>query len=90
MSENTHALLSHMVKKITCKPGWSFSLQFEDATLRLVITVAGVDSYNPENPLRVAHFFPVPMDLQREHLAALDIRMLPRRRESRTRRMVQD
>jgi hypothetical protein len=61
MSENTHALLSHMVKKITCKPGWSFSLQFEDATLRLVITVAGVDSYNPENPLRVAHFFPVPM-----------------------------
>jgi hypothetical protein len=58
--KDTHDVLRELVAKATCKPGWTFRLQSEDEALRLVITVAGVDSYNPENPLRVAHFFPVP------------------------------
>ena len=57
---NTHDLLKELVARTQCKPGWTFALRVEDDALRLVITVAGVDTYHPENPLRVAHFFPVP------------------------------
>jgi hypothetical protein len=60
MAQNTHHVLSALVERASCKPGWWFHLQTEDDSLRLVITVSGVDSYNPDNPLRVAHFFPVP------------------------------
>lgn len=60
MSENTFEILTTLVLKVECKPGWSFSLVDEDGALRLVITVAGRDSYKPDYPLRVSHFFPVP------------------------------
>jgi hypothetical protein len=60
MADNTFDILRDMVAKARCKPGWSFRLILEDDALRLVITVAGVDSYNEENPLRVGHYFPVP------------------------------
>lgn len=61
MAENTHDVLSGLVERVRCKRGWFFRLHDEDGALRLVITVSGYDSYDPENPLRVAHFFPVPM-----------------------------
>jgi hypothetical protein len=60
MSENTFPILQELVSKVQCKPGWSFRLLDEDGALRLVITVPGIDSYNPKNRLTVAHYFPVP------------------------------
>jgi hypothetical protein len=60
MPENTFDILDGLVEKVTCKPGWDFELVDEDGALRLVITVAGRDSYNPMRPLTVRHFFPVP------------------------------
>lgn len=54
-------ILRELVAKATCKPGWKFRLMIEDGSLRLVITVDGYDSYNTDQPNRVAHFFPVPM-----------------------------
>jgi len=60
MAEDTHQLLAELVATVRCKPGWSFKLLEEEGALRLVITVAGYDSYNNEQRLRVAHFFPVP------------------------------
>ncbi len=60
MTENTFGMLSDLVSKVSCKPGWEFELVNEDGALHLVITVPGRDSYRPENPLTVRHFFPVP------------------------------
>lgn len=60
MSPNTFEVLAELVSKATCKPGWAFALRDEEDALRLVITVQGQDSYEPEIPLRVAHLFPVP------------------------------
>jgi hypothetical protein len=57
---DTFDVLRNLIRRVSCKPGWSFRLLLEDDGLRLVITVKGVDSYNPENPLRVGHYFPVP------------------------------
>jgi hypothetical protein len=61
MPENTHDILRTLVSETCCKPGWSFRLLDKDGALRLVITVSGRNSYDEEQPLRVAHFFPVPM-----------------------------
>lgn len=61
MAENTHEILAELVSQAQCKPGWCFNLVEEDGALRLIITVAGFDSYNPEQRLRVGHVFPVPM-----------------------------
>jgi hypothetical protein len=61
MAENTFDILSSLVSKLSCKPGWSFRLLEEDGALRLVIFVPGRDSYNPERSLAVNHFFPVPI-----------------------------
>jgi hypothetical protein len=61
MSENTHPVLAELVTKVRCKPGWYFNLAEETGDLRLVITVAGQDSYTEHQRLRVAHLFPVPM-----------------------------
>jgi hypothetical protein len=58
--ENTFEILADLVDKATCKPGWRFNLVEEYGALRLVITVPGNDSYNPEFALTVRHFFPVP------------------------------
>lgn len=60
MAENTHNILALLVAKARCKPGWDFNLADDDGALRLVITVAGQDSYTEDQRLRVAHFFPVP------------------------------
>lgn len=57
---NTHDVLYGIIKKIQCKPGWGFYLSEENHFLSLVITVTGVDSYNPNDKLRVSHFYPVP------------------------------
>jgi hypothetical protein len=58
---NTHDILFGLVEKVHCKIGWTFGLRYEEDALRLIITVSGKDSYNPDKSLRVAHFFPVPM-----------------------------
>ena len=57
---NTYEILAKLVSLCSCKPGWSFALRDEEGALRLMITVAGVDSYRPENRLTVSHMFPVP------------------------------
>lgn len=44
MSDSTHDVLAEVVKRIRCKPGWTFRLVDEDGALRLVITVPGYDS----------------------------------------------
>lgn len=58
---NTFLLLAELIEKARCKPGWFFALADEEGAKRLVITVPGHDSYNPENPLTVSHFFTVPI-----------------------------
>ncbi len=60
MSDNTFPLLTELIDRIRCKPGWRFSLMDEEGAKRLVITVPGHDSYKPDRPLTVSHFFPVP------------------------------
>jgi hypothetical protein len=60
MTQNTFDILKNVVSRVTCKPKWSFKLIEEDGALRLVITVPGRDSYNPEDRLTIRHFFPVP------------------------------
>jgi hypothetical protein len=59
--EHTHDILRNLIKATTCKPKWWFALNDSDTEgLRLVITVAGPDSTQPIESIRVAHFFPVP------------------------------
>lgn len=59
--KTTHDLLARLLSKVTCKPGWDFWLDDnEDEGLRLVILVRGVNSFDPEQPLAVRHYFPVP------------------------------
>jgi hypothetical protein len=61
MADNTFPLLTALVKRITCKPGWSFALLDDKDALRLVITVVGRDSHDYGSRLAVQHLFPVPM-----------------------------
>jgi hypothetical protein len=56
----TYDVLVKLVAKVTCKPGWKFSLVREENALRLVIAVTGADAAEPEQELTVRHFFPVP------------------------------
>ena len=58
--KDTFQILRELVSKTTCKPGWRFYVVDEEGALRLVIAVPGRDSYNPEHPLTVSHFFPIP------------------------------
>lgn len=60
MAENTFEVLRKLVREVQCKPGWSFDLMDEDGALRLVITIPGVDSFNPDRPFTVMHYHPVP------------------------------
>jgi hypothetical protein len=60
MAENTFDVLRKLVGEVQCKPGWSFDLMDEDGALRLVITIPGVDSFNPDRPFTVMHYHPVP------------------------------
>lgn len=57
---DTFDILKALVGVIRCKPGWNFDIRYEDGAPRLVITVAGVNSYSPTQPLTVSHWFPVP------------------------------
>ncbi len=57
---NTFHALAGLVSRVSCKPGWRFDLVDEDGALRLVVTVPGRDSYSPDAPMTVRHFFPVP------------------------------
>jgi hypothetical protein len=60
-AENTFDILGDLVEKVTCKPGWHFSLLGDQQHgLRLVIFVPGRDSYAPDQRLNINHFFPVP------------------------------
>lgn len=60
VSPNTFDILEKLVEKVMCKPGWCFHLKEEEGALRLVIAVPGRDSYHPNHPLTVLHYFPVP------------------------------
>jgi hypothetical protein len=57
---DTFDLLRKIVAETRCKPNWSFRLIDEEGALRLVIRVAGVDSFNPERKFTVDHYHPVP------------------------------
>jgi hypothetical protein len=57
--------LAELVRRLFYKRGWLFTLEDLDRGqgsigLTLVITVATVNSYNPGEPLTVAHYMPVP------------------------------
>ncbi len=58
---NTFEILAGLVEKTKCKLGWKFCLEDEEDALRLVISVPGFNSYKPEWPLTVNHYFPVPI-----------------------------
>lgn len=58
---NTFAILRDLVGRVTCKPGWRFSLADDEEGFRLVIFVPGQDSRAPERYLAVNHFFPIPV-----------------------------
>lgn len=63
---NTHqSVLRPLVDKAMCKPGWQFELREEEeedgsSSLRLIISVSGKNSRNPDQILVVNHYFPVP------------------------------
>lgn len=61
MPENTFHILRKLVNEVQCKPGWSFGLEDKDGALSLTITVAGFDSFNPEQKFIVRHYHPVPI-----------------------------
>lgn len=57
--------LATLVEKCRYRPGWEVRLEDLDrgqgsAGLTLVITTKTVDTYKPEQPIRVNHYFPVP------------------------------
>lgn len=57
--------LAELVKAVRYRPGWFFSLDVVDRGqgsigLTLVIRVSTVNSYPPNEPLRVVHYMPVP------------------------------
>ena len=58
---DTYEILRDEVGHASCKPGWRFSTREEDGALRLVITVIGPDSTDPDEDIAVAHFFPAPI-----------------------------
>lgn len=60
-AENTFDILRKLVAECQCKPGWQFRLKDENGALRLIITVPGVDSLNPERRFTVEHYHPVPV-----------------------------
>jgi hypothetical protein len=63
---DTFNILSDLVSRVKCKPNWSFRIANEEGALRLVITVPGFDTYNPDNRLTVSHWFPVPITTYNE------------------------
>jgi hypothetical protein len=56
----TFDVLTDLVSKTQCKPGWSFRLLTEDGALRLVITATGPNADNADEEIRIGHYFPVP------------------------------
>jgi hypothetical protein len=56
----TFDVLTDLVARTRCKPGWSFRLLKEDDALRLVITVTGPNTANADEDITIRHFFPVP------------------------------
>lgn len=62
MAANTHHILSTVIDRARCKPGWRFHLEDDDGALRLVVFVPGWDSAFPDDlaPKNVNHYFPVP------------------------------
>lgn len=58
-------MLARLVKGLRYRPGWTFNLRHIDrgqgsAGLTLLIEVETVDTYHPDQPLRVLHYMPVP------------------------------
>lgn len=58
-------ILADLTADLKYRPGWTFRLQDMDrgqgsAGLTLLITVETVNSYEPHEPIRVAHLMPVP------------------------------
>lgn len=70
MRKNTNSApfphpLASLVRDCKYRPGWVIELEHLDRGqgsegLTLTITTLTVDSYHPERPMRVHHFFPVP------------------------------
>lgn len=60
---DTLNILTEIVSKVKCKPGWQFRLQEDDnGELRLVIRVASYDSATPDElrRLTIDHYQPIP------------------------------
>jgi len=59
------AELGDIVAELAYRPGWRFALEDLDRGqgskgLTFVIVTSVADTYNPERPMNVAHYFPVP------------------------------
>jgi len=57
--------LESLVDRCTYRPGWAVRLGYVDRGqecngLTLTITTDTINSYHPDQPVRVAHYFPVP------------------------------
>lgn len=60
---HTHDILSDLISRVRCKPGWRFAFYIEEnGAKRLIITVAGIDARysDSQQPIAVRHFFPIP------------------------------
>jgi hypothetical protein len=57
----TFDVLTDLVSRTRCKPGWRFCLLEENGALRLVITVSGPNAANTTEMITISHFFPVPL-----------------------------
>jgi hypothetical protein len=65
-ASDTFGLLRKIISETKGPPDWSFRLVNEGGAFRLVITLDTVDSYDPEQPKRVAHYHPVPITTYNE------------------------
>jgi hypothetical protein len=57
--------LQELVRSLRYRPGWTFSLDHIDRGqgskgLTFVVTTSVYDTYAPDQPMRVAHYMPVP------------------------------
>lgn len=69
MADHTFDLLAKIVRETRCKPNWTFMLVEENddpLVLRLVIQINAFDNYNPDKPLSVRHYHPVPITTYNE------------------------
>lgn len=60
-AEHTIGILLELVPRVTCLPGWTFTVRVGEGFLRLVIAHPCNDSYQPNASMVLSHWFPVPV-----------------------------